>query len=551
MRTKSEKSTKDNKTIDESFARARQNPPVVPFEQLRSAVEKAAADRSAWQRFPILTMQTGTIIMIVSTITTAVLFFALLGHPDDSTKDNAVVLPTTRIEAPAAIDEDRQAAEDRQSALALESGAASKLRPDTGLRADGAMRQSDVATAAARTAVSGRDAEPLAASEFRTPRHSDQADRADHPDQSDYFDHSDHPDQIDHPDQTDQADLLDRHAVAHDEIVSPSEDGPHVQGVRLLRLSAQELMKLGISLDGQTFRMQYRGVVPHNLADLQHHQRSGDAAPSRSDQLERGKDPRAHFIALHLLAHKVKVTFDEAIGDRDAASAAVPDFIPAIIMFNARLAGEEVDDRKWDFWYLDPDPALRHEEQQARMQQHASAVQHAAAFGIQQIQTLLPLYVHIENGEEADLHLILWYRTQAAVIEKLPSTLRAALAPELEQVMQFGGDPAPAREDFQGKAIFDIWRSSAGALAIQSTSPNPAGDQVWIKYKLTDSRRLTLSLHDLFGRKLGALPVQTLDGSAGDNSVQLDLRGVAAGVYLLALTSDRGEQAVQRLVISR
>ena len=100
----------------------------------------------------------------------------------------------------------------------------------------------------------------------------------------------------------------------------------------------------------------------------------------------------------------------------------------------------------------------------------------------------------------------------------------------------------------EGRGLQEL-QTGSGALAITSVYPNPTSDGgATIAYTLSDDRRVQVSLHDLTGSKLMDLGVAT-QRKAGDGQIAFTLEGVTPGIYLVTVTTDRGERAVQRLIV--
>jgi hypothetical protein len=92
-------------------------------------------------------------------------------------------------------------------------------------------------------------------------------------------------------------------------------------------------------------------------------------------------------------------------------------------------------------------------------------------------------------------------------------------------------------------------KTASGALSITSIYPNPTSDGgATIAYTLSDDRRVQVSLHDLTGSKLMDLGAASQRRS-GAGQIAFTLDGVSPGIYLVTVTTERGERAVQRLIV--
>ncbi len=68
--------------------------------------------------------------------------------------------------------------------------------------------------------------------------------------------------------------------------------------------------------------------------------------------------------------------------------------------------------------------------------------------------------------------------------------------------------------------------------------PNPAQETVQVQFRLSAAGASVIELYDLRGRRLRQVAA---DAAPGDNNVTVNLRGLAAGAYLLRLRSPEGE----------
>ncbi|MCE2502807.1 MAG: T9SS type A sorting domain-containing protein [Chlorobi bacterium] len=66
--------------------------------------------------------------------------------------------------------------------------------------------------------------------------------------------------------------------------------------------------------------------------------------------------------------------------------------------------------------------------------------------------------------------------------------------------------------------------------------PNPARDRAEVRVFLQESGEVTVSIWSLLGKPLAELPSIVADG-AGSYVVEVDLRGVKTGTYLLRAKS--------------
>jgi hypothetical protein len=81
--------------------------------------------------------------------------------------------------------------------------------------------------------------------------------------------------------------------------------------------------------------------------------------------------------------------------------------------------------------------------------------------------------------------------------------------------------------------------------------PNPVTQDVaTVHYSLPEASRVAVSLYDITGTRMRELSVCE-SRNEGNWENLLSLQGVPAGMYLLAVTTERGEQAVQKIIVQR
>jgi hypothetical protein len=160
------------------------------------------------------------------------------------------------------------------------------------------------------------------------------------------------------------------------------------------------------------------------------------------------------------------------------------------------------------------------------------------------INKLVPVVVNERGGEHS---YIFWYEPTAELIDKLPSKYRSALEPELIALKNSLLDCRVAPEP-GAKSFFDVWRACSGAIENLSISPNPVKDMLTATYTLTSERSCSVALHDLRGAKVKDLS-DFRNKPASEIVEQYPISGVTPGLYLLVVTSNNGEQAVQRVIV--
>jgi hypothetical protein len=153
-----------------------------------------------------------------------------------------------------------------------------------------------------------------------------------------------------------------------------------------------------------------------------------------------------------------------------------------------------------------------------------------------------------KGGRTADVHL--WYLPTDEFVALLPDRYRDALRKEVETIAAVQREKLPvgaACERLTGERTFlDICRTQGGALRDGALIHN-ADRSINVKFRSTEMRTVSINLHDMNGRFIRSL--SEFGETAGENSVAVDLGGIASGTYLVVIRSDKGEQLVQRLIV--
>ncbi len=272
----------------------------------------------------------------------------------------------------------------------------------------------------------------------------------------------------------------------------------------------------------------------------------------------------------------------------------VPDFEPLLISDDRGMWRRIVVQREAI------DPELIHEYDQASVEdnevRHAYLIMEMSRQSEEKlrrrINTLIPVIVRTGRSyTEADRRdrkfrpdVILWYEPTAEFLAHLPeriaSQLRVELAaselltaanrvnPDLTVSVQRRPDLRGGEHDVQvreelasgaisgyvdrvvgGDKYLDVWRTSAGAIQGSYLYPNPAPEgRTVLRYKLLESRIVSITLFDIWGRRIKEL-VSPEARTAGEGEFALGCGELPEGMYVVVLQTDRGEQAIQRLMI--
>lgn len=113
--------------------------------------------------------------------------------------------------------------------------------------------------------------------------------------------------------------------------------------------------------------------------------------------------------------------------------------------------------------------------------------------------------------------------------------------PELDKALN--GSTIPA-------AVTDHTPTTNKFLPSVLIHPNPTPDQAVLRFTLNEPRTLSFAIHDILGKRVADLGMNEYS-SAGEFSRELSLGNIAPGIYLLVIASDKGEQQIERIVVSR
>lgn len=200
--------------------------------------------------------------------------------------------------------------------------------------------------------------------------------------------------------------------------------------------------------------------------------------------------------------------------------------------------------------------------------EHESTIRQAV-----QIGRLVPVMVrtgrtYIPQDSLAPQHrpdCIFWFEPGRDFLDRLPADVRervereTSLAGRLRDVERAANSSAPeVRASIASDILatvgenpyMDVLRGAAGAVMESRIEPNPARERALLSYRLSAPRTVSLALHDITGRHLRQLaPAEPVDASLRTQDV--DLRGLAPGIYLVVISTDRGERAVQRMIVEQ
>ncbi|MBL7974616.1 MAG: T9SS type A sorting domain-containing protein [Candidatus Kapabacteria bacterium] len=183
---------------------------------------------------------------------------------------------------------------------------------------------------------------------------------------------------------------------------------------------------------------------------------------------------------------------------------------------------------------------------------HKQTERNVARFPL--ISKLIPVRIQHAVPNSGSAEIILWYYPTDEFISKLPSRYADQIRKESERIEQIeqknekDSGTATIQQRYAGEYQYtDVARSRSGAVEILSVGPNPARENATLRYKVSEPRTVHIVLYDMQGAKVAELA--TANAYTGETEAQLQLNNLASGAYLITLVTDRGEQAIQRLII--
>jgi hypothetical protein len=164
------------------------------------------------------------------------------------------------------------------------------------------------------------------------------------------------------------------------------------------------------------------------------------------------------------------------------------------------------------------------------------------------LNSLLPLHTVLKDPKSKnfkEVDVILWYENKQELLDLIPQRFNSRTIVVNEVVD--GKDNEVERISFLRN--YDTWREQAGVIVKTHVYPNPIRDRkATIAFSVSEERVVTITLHDVFGRKLLDLVYPQLTPK-GVYQRDIVLKDIAKGMYLISVQTDRGEQAVQRILV--
>jgi hypothetical protein len=176
-------------------------------------------------------------------------------------------------------------------------------------------------------------------------------------------------------------------------------------------------------------------------------------------------------------------------------------------------------------------------------------------FNQKMVNKLIPVAVPVPNATDRngkplkDFKFILWFEPNDDFLSVLPEEMCTQIDKELELLKQNGescsNTPITGEDTYLG-----VWQGCSGAIENLRVYPNPTDGPFAVDLMLKEKRNLTITLHDLTGRKIKDLSTG-INASAGEFNNRYELTKIEPGVYLVVVQSEIGERAVQRVIVGK
>ncbi len=171
-----------------------------------------------------------------------------------------------------------------------------------------------------------------------------------------------------------------------------------------------------------------------------------------------------------------------------------------------------------------------------------------------ELNELLPIEIELKDHNHNPLFidnklqtLIFWFEPTKELISYLPEYYRLKIANELQAIPN-DYETCPAPPVTGGQPHFDVWRACSGAIENLKTYPTPVEDVLHFKYNLSEGRQISMYVCNLNGEVI-ANPIKYEKYHKGCVEDQINVGYLNSGMYLLVISTDTGEQAVQRFLV--
>lgn len=156
---------------------------------------------------------------------------------------------------------------------------------------------------------------------------------------------------------------------------------------------------------------------------------------------------------------------------------------------------------------------------------------------------------------ECNVVYVFWYVPSKELIESLPSEYAQALIKEFNIVEKISNGEINIREAKDSQNIngsyINLNNYQNSIITNAMIYPNPAVSDFNIKFKLNETREVSILIYELTGQLISQDNYTFFKGTLqqGEHIIPIKISNLARGVYLISVTTLKGEQIVLRLVI--
>ncbi len=152
----------------------------------------------------------------------------------------------------------------------------------------------------------------------------------------------------------------------------------------------------------------------------------------------------------------------------------------------------------------------------------------------QQLNNCIPIKI-VQNN----VSIIAWYKPDSLFLSLLPNTESTEIKTEYHAISN--NLPAPSCK------YFEVCQNVTGKINSYLAYPNPAEQTLNIEIDLAEERQLEFIVTDITGKIIKTLN-QNLNQAKGIQTYTYQIGELTEGMYLLIITTDKGEKVSTRIV---
>ncbi|MFY7732843.1 MAG: T9SS type A sorting domain-containing protein [Bacteroidia bacterium] len=152
----------------------------------------------------------------------------------------------------------------------------------------------------------------------------------------------------------------------------------------------------------------------------------------------------------------------------------------------------------------------------------------------QQLNNCIPIKI-VQNN----VSIIAWYEPDSLFLSSLPNTESTEIKTEYHAISN--NLPAPSCK------YFEVCQNVTGKINSYLAYPNPAEQTLNIEIDLAEERQLEFIITDITGKIIKTLN-QNLNQAKGTQTYTYQIGELTEGMYLLVITTDKGEKVSTRIV---